>query len=132
MNLFQFHSLIQIFLISIFCTLSFVTRFNSMSSAVGPLVIDNLITEQKLKEFSEFIIDSEGNMLSTDNVLDMHPILRQFFRTLNMARTLLNNMPAYRTGFSNILNALEGTSLSYIRQNRDYYLSLVISTNLIY
>jgi len=31
---------------------NFITRFNSISSAVGPLVIDNLITEKKLKDFS--------------------------------------------------------------------------------
>ena len=44
--------------------LSYVTRFNSISNAVGPLVIDNLIMENKLNNFPETIIDSENNTIT--------------------------------------------------------------------
>ena len=67
---------------------TFATRFNSMSSAVGPLIIDNLITEQKMQKLSleSNIVDTELNPIDMSNIFFSHPILNQFQRTIGIAR----------------------------------------------
>jgi hypothetical protein len=90
------------------------TRFNSISSAVGPLIIDNLITEHQIDELSmnSNIIDAEENLISIDDLLEAHPILQQFSRTYGMAKYLFGNMPANSNGFRNVLAALSEYGLS--------------------
>lgn len=84
---------------------TFATRFNSISSAVGPLIIDNLITEHKMEKLSSEsnILDSDGEEISINDIFLAHPILNQFRRTLGIAQSLFGNMPANSTGFRNIL-----------------------------
>lgn len=84
---------------------TFATRFNSISSAVGPLIIDNLITEHKMEKLSSEsnILDSNGEEISINDIFIAHPILNQFRRTLGIAQGLFGNMPANSTGFRNIL-----------------------------
>lgn len=84
---------------------TFATRFNSISSAVGPLIIDNLITEHKMEKLSSEsnILDSNGEEISINDIFIAHPILNQFRRTLGIAQSLFGNMPANSTGFRNIL-----------------------------
>lgn len=84
---------------------TFATRFNSISSAVGPLIIDNLITEYKMEKLSSEsnILGSDGEEISINDIFLAHPILNQFRRTLGIAQGLFGNMPANSTGFRNIL-----------------------------
>lgn len=84
---------------------TFATRFNSISSAVGPLIIDNLITEHKMEKLSSEsnILDSDGEEISINDIFLAHPILNQFRKTLGIAQSLFGNMPANSTGFRNIL-----------------------------
>lgn len=84
---------------------TFATRFNSISSAVGPLIIDNLITEHKMEKLSSEsnILSSDGEEISINDIFLAHPILNQFRRTLGIAHSLFGNMPANSTGFRNIL-----------------------------
>lgn len=84
---------------------TFATRFNSISSAVGPLIIDNLITEHKMEKLSSEsnILGSDGEEISINDIFLAHPILNQFRRTLEIAQSLFGNMPANSTGFRNIL-----------------------------
>ena len=84
---------------------TFATRFNSISSAVGPLIIDNLITEYKMEKLSSEsnILGSDGEEISINDIFLAHPILNQFRRTLGIAQSLFGNMPANSTGFRNIL-----------------------------
>lgn len=84
---------------------TFATRFNSISSAVGPLIIDNLITEHKMEKLSSEsnILGSDGEEISINDIFIAHPILNQFRRTLGIAQSLFGNMPANSTGFRNIL-----------------------------
>ena len=84
---------------------TFATRFNSISSAVGPLIIDNLITEHKMEKLSSKsnILGSDGEEISINDIFLAHPILNQFRRTLGIAHSLFGNMPANSTGFRNIL-----------------------------
>ena len=96
---------------------TFVTRFNSISSAVGPLIIDNLILEHKMQQFTDTASDSGTQFFSkdetygwvkydiTDTFTD-HPILQQFSRSVNMAEQLFHDMPTGSTGFRNLLNEL--------------------------
>jgi len=48
-------------LASIIQKASLISRFNSISSAVGPLIIDNIIMKSKLRMFPESIVDKYGN-----------------------------------------------------------------------
>ena len=84
---------------------TFATRFNSISSAVGPLIIDNLITEHKMEKLSSEsnILGSDGEEISINDIFLAHPILNQFRKTLGIAQGLFGNMPANSTGFRNIL-----------------------------
>lgn len=84
---------------------TFATRFNSISSAVGPLIIDNLITEHKMEKLSSEsnILGSDGEEISINDIFLAHPILNQFRRTFGIAQGLFGNMPANSTGFRNIL-----------------------------
>lgn len=95
---------------------TFATRFNSMSSAVGPLIIDNLITEHKTQKLSleSNIVDAELNPVDMSNIFLGHPILNQFQRTVGIARQLFGNMPANSTGFRNILDLVNESPLSNV------------------
>lgn len=95
---------------------TFATRFNSMSSAVGPLIIDNLITEQKMQKLSleSNIVDANVNPVDMSSIFLGHPILNQFQRTVGIARQLFGNMPANSTGFRNILDLVNDSPLSSV------------------
>lgn len=44
---------------------TYATRFNSISNAVGPLIIDNLIMEHKMQNFSEHILQRKTSYKTT-------------------------------------------------------------------
>lgn len=113
--------------------ITFATRFNSISSAVGPLIIDNLITEHKLKNFSSSILKPNGESADIVDVFTKHPILNQFFRTLNMAKYMFGNMPANSRGFRNILDSMDDNLSNLIYSDRkllsnfsDFYQSYLL------
>ena len=85
-------------------SLTRVTRFNSVSSAVGPLIIDNLITEHQLENFSEKILYG-GEPCGIEKVYQLHPQLMQFAKTLDIARDLMLDMPTNSNGFRYLLGA---------------------------
>ena len=96
--------------------LTFATRFNSISSAVGPLIIDNIILEHKMdnlrlgpgKSSTGFYYEG-GRVVTIDNIFDRerHPILGSFGKTVDLAKNLFMDMPAGSTGFRNLLNTLQ-------------------------
>lgn len=92
------------------------TRFNSISSAVGPLIIDNLITEYQMQKLSSEgnILGPDGEAISMEEIFAAHPILNQFRKTLGIAKTLFGNMPANSTGFRNIVDSLADTPVGDI------------------
>jgi hypothetical protein len=92
---------------------TFATRFNSVSSAVGPLIIDNLIMEHKMEQFMDadakdgtHFYNSKGNIIDINNIFDDHPILKEFSRTVDIAKVMFNDMPAGSRGFRNLLATL--------------------------
>jgi hypothetical protein len=103
---------------------TFATRFNSISSAVGPLIIDNLIIEHKLEQFSDHIIGPNGKNIDITDILKRHPILGQFYRTIGIAKYLFRNMPANSTGFRKILDSMDDDISNLIFSDRKLLSSL--------
>lgn len=95
--------------------LTFATRFNSITSAVGPMIIDNLITEHKwdLLNSNSCIIDSEGKTVLVENVLSRHPILSNFASTLELAKQLFGDMPANSRGFREVIDEITKMGFKY-------------------
>lgn len=92
---------------------TYATRFNSISSAVGPLIIDNLIIEHKMSQFIDANTDNGTHFYTADDVpVDIddiffdHPVLKQFARTVDIAKSLFSDMPAGSVGFRNLLAKL--------------------------
>jgi hypothetical protein len=104
--------------------LSYLTRFNSISNAVGPLIIDNLLMEEKLASFPDTIYSQEGVKLSAFDVLRRHPILNKFHETVAMARTLFGEMPTNSENFRDILRNLPDSIRGTILRDRKLLSSL--------
>ena len=117
--------------------ITFATRFNSISSAVGPLIVDNLIMEHKIGNFlskenadlsyitpvnvtkdgepsSTGFYDKNGNIVDINDVWAAHPILDSFKSTVGMAHKIFNaaNMPTNSPKFRTILASLENYGLT--------------------
>lgn len=119
------------------------TRFNSISNATGPLIVDNLIMEEKMKDFSKHIRiydeKTEEYKELEDGIFDvlaLHPILQEFSKGYNMARRIMRDMPLYKESFLYILDAFENSGVESIISNRDnlskfadYYLSYILVAN---
>ena len=107
------------------------TRFNSISSAVGPLIIDNLITEYKIANFSDKLL-YQGTPCDIEKILELHPYLEKFYDTLNIAKELIGNMPANSSGFRGLLNSARSykdvffTDRKLLSQLSDFYQSYVM------
>mgnify|MGYP002520688144 CR=1 FL=1 len=100
---------------------TYITRFNSISSAVGPLIVDNLITEHKVQDFTVSqsgegptktgFYTSDGTPIDAESIMKEHPILKQFHATVDLAKDLFHDMPTGSKGFRSILQQLpEGLS----------------------
>lgn len=92
---------------------TFATRFNSISSAVGPLIVDNLMIEHKMEQFMDSNLENgthfyteDGVTVDIDDIFYDHPILKQFARTVDIAKNMFYDMPAGSIGFRNVLNTL--------------------------
>lgn len=100
-----------------------VTRLNSITSAVGPLIIDNIILEHKLQQFLQvntedktgfYTKNPDGSFSSVDmdDILFDHPILKQFSRPIDSrnpdcpTQLMFGDMPAGSNTFKGILKAL--------------------------
>lgn len=89
---------------------TYATRFNSISSAVGPLIVDNLIIEHKMSQFIDANTENGTHFYTADDVpVDIddiffdHPVLKQFARTVDIAKAMFSNMPTGSTGFRKLL-----------------------------
>ena len=92
---------------------TFVTRFNSISSAVGPLIIDNLILKHRMEEFNTSFTKDDTGFYTADNIpVDIddiradHPILDGFAKTVSLALRIFSDMPAGSKGFEETLREL--------------------------
>jgi len=89
------------------------TRFNSVTSAPGPMIIDNLATEFKLKKLNEksAILDANLQPVDASHIFKKHPILNSFYKAQSIATQLLGNMPANSNGFRNLISYILNTNL---------------------
>ena len=111
-----------------------VTRFNSIAGAVGPLTIDNLMTEYKLENFTTLnkkstgfeCQDKDGEWLPAtfSTILEKHPILAGFYSTYGLANRMFSDTPAGSNGFNKVINSL-GVLGGKIMGNRQLLNSLV-------
>ena len=93
---------------------TYLTRFNSISNAVGPLIVDNLIMRHKMNKFlgttkdpTGFYKDDTSNKtVDIKDIFMNHPMLAKFAETVDIADMLFNDMPAGSRGFRAVLNAL--------------------------
>nr|DAM84362.1 MAG TPA: ATP dependent DNA helicase [Caudoviricetes sp.] len=92
---------------------TYATRFNSISSAVGPLIVDNLIIEHKMEAFLDANTENGTHFYTSDDVpVDIddiffdHPVLKQFARTVDIAKAMFSDMPTGSTGFRNLMKEL--------------------------
>lgn len=92
---------------------TYATRFNSISSAVGPLIVDNLIIEHKMSQFIDVNTENGTHFYTADNMpVDIddiffdHPVLKQFARTVDIAKAMFSDMPTGSTGFRNLMKEL--------------------------
>lgn len=89
---------------------TYATRFNSISSAVGPLIIDNLIIEHKMSQFIDVNTENGTHFYTADNMpVDIddiffdHPVLKQFARTVDIAKAIFSDMPTGSNSFRKLL-----------------------------
>lgn len=86
--------------------MNFLTRFNSIANAVGPLIIDNKMKEDKKVEssFSQIMEVTQDGKYKQGEILNAvfakHPILKQFSLTLDVAHELFADMPEYNNSFT--------------------------------
>ena len=125
--------------------LTLVTRLNSISAAVGPLIVDNIILEHKLNEFltsgegTTGFYDAEGRVVDLDTVLGKHPILKAFSMAIDSrnplcpSRVLFKDMTAGTQHFRNLLDRLPENIQKNVYKDRqllsslsDFYQSYVL------
>lgn len=95
---------------------NFVTRFNSIRNAPGPLALDNLITEHKVEAFNDKGLDASSSLftqkgqqlfpVTAETVFDNHPILRKFSQAQDVARQVLKDEVEYSEGFAEALDIM--------------------------
>lgn len=100
------------------------TRYNSVSNAVGPLIIDNLIMEYKAGKFSDAITYQGVEAKNINSVFNIHPILDKFSQATIIARRLLGEMPAYSSDFRILVNNSGDYTLSKIMGDRKLFSKL--------
>lgn len=123
---------------------TFATRFNSISSAVGPLVANNIVTKHKVDSFSKHIYKrikdatdisaAQYTPIEIDDIFNAHPILKYFHETLAIADTIFDDyIPANSASFdavlSNLPENIRGKIMSDTKslgQLIDFYLSYLL------
>lgn len=92
---------------------TFATRFNSISNAVGPLAIDNLITDYKMRKLNQesAILDKNNKEVNAINIMAKHPILEKFYSTQVLAKDLLKGLPANSQSFEDLLYSVSGNKI---------------------
>ena len=105
---------------------TFATRFNSISSAVGPLILDNLIQESKRDSFlaengDTHFYTADGREIDINDIFSNHPILKQFSRTLDIAKNLFLDMPSGSTGFRNLLRQVPDDILNRMYNDKKLF-----------
>ena len=104
-----------------------LTRFNSISSAVGPLAIDNLMVEYKVNKAADvkssplyFKDNKEGefNKIGAMDILAKHPILSSFYKAYGIASRMLSQTPGGSLALQALLDEMNPNMRSTVMGDR--------------
>lgn len=88
---------------------TYLTRYNSISNAVGPLITDNIVTEFKTNYETTGLYDKQGNELTPEIVFADHPVLRKFADAYEVANKIFEDFPTKSKAFSEVLESIPGS-----------------------
>ena len=95
---------------------TFPTRYNSVVSATGPLIIDNIqhaYTKSDLTQIEGLVRKGEEGVYHEASLYDIladHPILKEFSKGYDIATEALNDSPLYSSDFTCILSNMQDTT----------------------
>lgn len=115
---------------------TFLTRYNSISNAVGPLITDNIVTEFKTNYETTGLYDKYDNELVPDIIFTDHPILRKFANAYELANRVFKDFPTKSEAFSKVLESIPGSLQDKFLNDRellndlkDFFLSHILVDN---
>ena len=115
---------------------TYLTRYNSISNAVGPLITDNIVTEFKTNYETAGLYDRHGNELVPEIVFADHPILRKFADAYKLANKIFEDFPTKSQAFSEVLESIPGSLQDKFLNDRellndlkDFFLSHTLVDN---
>lgn len=115
---------------------TYLTRYNSISNAVGPLITDNIVTEFKTNYETTGLYDKHGNELTSDIVFADHPVLRKFADAYEVANKVFEDFPTKSQAFSEVLESIPGSLQDKFLNDRellndlkDFFLSHTLVDN---
>lgn len=115
---------------------TYLTRYNSISNAVGPLITDNIVTEFKTNYETAGLYDRHGNELTPEIVFADHPILRKFADAYEVANKIFEEFPTKSQAFSEVLESIPGSLQDKFLNDRgllndlkDFFLSHTLVDN---
>lgn len=106
-----------------------IAKLNSISNAVGPLVIDNLVANNNLLQPMGGLYNRNGEELTIDDIFLDHPILHGFYQAYNIANNLFSTISVSgSTGFTDLLRKVPYSEVLYhnrklLNQFSDFYKS---------
>lgn len=115
---------------------TYLTRYNSISNAVGPLITDNIVTEYKTNYSTTGLYDRNGNELTPEIVFADHPVLRKFADAYKLANKIFEDFPTKSQAFSEVLESIPGSLQDKFLNDRgllndlkDFFLSHTLVDN---
>ena len=115
---------------------TYLTRYNSISNAVGPLITDNIVTEFKTNYETAGLYDRHGHELTPEIVFADHPILRKFADAYKLANKIFEDFPTKSQAFSEVLESIPGSLQDKFLNDRellndlkDFFLSHTLVDN---
>lgn len=115
---------------------TYLTRYNSISNAVGPLITDNIVTEFKTNYETAGLYDRQGNELTPEIVFADHPVLRKFAAAYEVANKIFEDFPTKSQAFSKVLESIPGSLQDKFLNDRgllndlkDFFLSHTLVDN---
>lgn len=103
---------------------TFLTRYNSISNAVGPLITDNLVTGYKTVFDNTGLYDKNSETLVPETVFKDHPVLKEFASTYQTAEEVFKDFPAMSPAFSAVLGSIPSAVAGKVYQDRTLLNSL--------
>lgn len=115
---------------------TYLTRYNSISNAVGPLITDNIVTEFKTNYETAGLYDRHDRELTSEIVFSDHPILRKFADAYKAANRIFEDFPTKSQAFSEVLESIPGSLQDKFLNDRgllndlkDFFLSHTLVDN---